>query len=157
MSHAKGNETVFVVSLVNHIEDMGVKCFKNCLLQTNQFSTRYVLTKVLRDYNDHVKQLKTEMNDFKNTVIYKRQIIDLMKRDIPATIINKYDLNNLNFVEANKIAIDLTEQYIHLYQSINAIETTAEVKALTELILAKKYVYLESLKSEYERLLADKF
>ena len=152
MSGNKDDTNISFDRLVNKIEEMGIQYFRDCILKTNQYSTRYILQKVLQDHSAHVERIKSDISAYENLVISEKQVKLLFNRSAFDTFVDKYDVENLNFVEATELAIKLTEHFMDLYNKLASLPGEPEIQKASQFILSKKSIYLEILKKEYDRL-----
>ena len=104
--------------LLLKIEEQGLKFYRDCIQKTNQFSTKYVLQKVLRVHQDHVEDLKLDIQNLSSDKVDNKLISDLDEAISPEELCNDFDFATLTFREATKLAIKFAENDIQIYESM---------------------------------------
>jgi hypothetical protein len=138
------------------LEDRGLQFYRDCMRITNQFSTKYILGKVLKRQQAHVKRLKSEIFHLRDNVDLTIDINvdidvdidDFLKCKLP----QEFDREHLNFVEATKLALRMSDYYLEMYRRLFQNSTDIEKQNLLKCVIEKKNEYTEQLKKEYERL-----
>ena len=134
------------------LEDRGLQFYSDCLRITNQFSTKYILENVLKRQTAHVKSLKSEIFQMQDSVELTIDIdVDLnnfLKNILP----QEFDREHLNFVEATKLALRMSDYYLEMYRRLYQNSTDIEKQNLLKCVIEKKSEFTEQLKKEYERL-----
>jgi rubrerythrin len=133
-------------------EEQGLKFYRDCIQKTNQFSTKYVLQKVLRVHQDHVEDLKMEIQNLSADKIDTAMVSELDEAISNADIRNEFDFATLTFREATRLAIQLAENDIWFYENLLEKKLNNPSKKAIERILYKKSTHVMQLRSEYERL-----
>ena len=142
---------ILVGDLLLKKEEQGLKFYRDCILRTNQFSTKYVLQKVLRVHQDHVEDLKLEIKNLSEDTLDSNLISELDKDSI-REICSEFDFDTLTFREATRLAIKLSENDISFYEKLLDTDLNKPSQKAIERILYKKSTYVMQLKNEYERL-----
>jgi len=138
--------------IINKIESQGTQFYRHCLEKSNQFSAKFILNKRLKEYQQHVSELWTEIEDL------QVELPDLSDEILPEPEIifnrleNEFEVENLNFVEATKLAIRMMQESIHYYKLILKSNNSTQWDEIINRILSTKQKYLNLLDSEYERL-----
>ena len=143
---------ILVGDLLRRKEELGLKFYRDCIQRTNQFSTKYILQKVLRVHQDHVEDLKLELQNLSEDKV-ESSLVSGIEKGVSSTDLSKeFDLATLTFREATRLAIRFAENDIIFYENLldNNLDNSS-TKAI-ERILYKKSTYVMQLKSEYERL-----
>ena len=143
---------ILVGDLLRKKEELGLKFYRDCIQRTNQFSTKYVLQKVLRVHQDHVEDLKLELQNLSEDKV-ESSLVSGIEKGVSSTDLSKeFDFATLTFREATRLAIRFAENDIIFYENLldNNLDNSS-TKAI-ERILYKKSTYVMQLKSEYERL-----
>jgi rubrerythrin len=143
---------ILVGDLLLKKEEQGLKFYRDCIQKTNQFSTKYVLQKVLRVHLDHVEDLKLEIQNLSGDTVESKLISDLDSAISSAELCNEFDFATLTFREATKLAIKIAEYDIQFYESLLDKKLDNPSKKAIERILYKKSTYVMQLKSEYQRM-----
>jgi len=146
---------ILVGDLLLKKEELGLKFYRDCIQQTNQFSTKYVLQKVLRVHQDHVEDLKLELQNLSEEKIDSNLISDLEKGITSKDLSEEFELSTLTFREATRLAIRFAENDIRFYEKILEKDLDNPSKKAVERIIYKKSTYVMQLKNEYERLKHD--
>jgi rubrerythrin len=143
---------VLVGDLLLKKEEQGLKFYRDCIQKTNQFSTKYVLQKVLRVHQDHVEDLKLDIQNLSGDKLDSKLIAELDDSVSQAELCSKFDFATLTFREATKLAIKFAENDIQFYEGLLDRKLDNPSKRAIERILYKKSTYVMQLKNEYERL-----
>ena len=147
---------ILVGDLLRNKEELGLKFYRDCIQKTNQFSTKYVLQKVLRVHQDHVEDLKLDLNHLTEDKINGRLVSEIEKEISQTDLSLEFDLATLTFREATRLAIRFAENDIKFYEKLLEKDlNNSSIKAIDR-VLYKKSTYVMQLKSEYERLKHDK-
>jgi hypothetical protein len=136
-------------------ETEGLKFYRECIQKTNQFSTKYVLQKVLRVHQDHIEDLKVDIQNLTSDKLNKDLITEIDNSLSHEDVGNEFDFATLTFREATKLAIKFSENDIRFYEYLLTKDLEKPTKKAIERILYKKSTYVMQLKSEYERLKED--
>jgi rubrerythrin len=143
---------IFVGDLLLKKEEDGLKFYRDCIEKTNQFSTKYVLQKVMRVHQDHVEDLKEDIQTLSEDKIKSGLITELYNTLSREDLSKEFDLATLTFREATKMAIKISENEIRFYENLLEKGLDKPSKKAIERILYKKSTYLMQLKNEYKRL-----
>jgi len=148
MEHAVISLSEISRSLETHI----IEYYKVCLLKTNQFSTKYILQKLIEYHKTHTKDLKSNLVGDTGKYFqadlpdkYRQQFINSRK-------INSFDIENLNFVEATKLAIVLLNFQIEFYSQLAEDSDSESLRDRLEKIIELKNNYIRDLETEFDRL-----
>jgi len=143
---------ITVGELLRKKEELGLRFFKNCIQRTNQFSTKYVLQKVLRAHQDHVEELNQELQKLSEEMADDNLVSEIEKVVSAKDLSDEFDLATLTFREATRLAMRFAENDIIFYEKLlKKIPDSSSAKSI-ERVLYKKSTYVLKLKSEYERL-----
>ena len=99
-------------------EEQGLKFYRECIQKTNQFSTKYVLQKVLRVHQDHVEDLKLDIQNLSGDKIETSLISELEDFADNAELCGEFDFATLTFREATQLAIKISENDIRFYENL---------------------------------------
>ena len=137
-------------------EELGLKFYRDCIQKTNQFSTKYVLEKVLRDHQKHVEDLKLDLQNLTDDKI-ESDLVTAIEKELPSrNFSDEFDFATLTFREATKLAIRFAENDIVFYENLLEKDLDESSKKTIQRVLYKKSTYMMQLKSEYERLITKK-
>jgi rubrerythrin len=143
---------ILVGDLLLKKEEKGLKFYRDCIQKTNQFSTKYVLQKVLRVHQDHVEDLKLEIQNLSGDKVDPNLVSNLDKVVSNEDLCNEFDFATLTFREATRLAIRLAENDIQFYENLLEKDLDSPSRKAIERILYKKSTYVMQLKNEYQRL-----
>ena len=143
---------ILVGDLLRNKEELGLKFYRDCIRKTNQFSTKYVLQKVLRVHQDHVEDLKLDLQNISEDKVDSNLVSELEKGVSSAELCEEFDFATLTFTEATRLAIRFAENDIRFYENFLEKDLDNPSRQAIERILYKKSTYVMQLKSEYERL-----
>jgi len=138
--------------LLRRKEELGLKFYQDCIQKTNQFSTKYILQKVLRVHQDHVEDLKLDLQNLTGDKVENNLVSDIERELSSINLSNEFDFSTLTFREATKLAIRFAENDILFYNKLLEKEFDSASVKVIQRILNKKSTYLMQLKSEYQRL-----
>ena len=143
---------ITVKTFVERVESFSIDFYKKCLLETNQFSTKYVLQNVIKEHSAHSQEVVSAAAAFRDEKVNGRHLQDIMQDFIGNHVDSEFELDNLNFVEATHLTIVLMEYVISIYQKLMAYELSkSSIETLNSIFTLKKE-YLKSLTDEYEKL-----
>jgi len=142
-----------MANLLQIKEEQGLRFYKDCIHKTNQFSTKYILQKFLREHQDHIEKLKNELQDTAEKSLAKQFLKQLAKSDPPQELCKEYDLSTLTLVEATKLAIRLAENDIDFYGHLLEQKLKIVSRQALEKIISEKASFVKQLKSEYNKIL----
>ena len=131
---------------------MGLEFFKECINKTNQFSAQYVLNKLLRNYTDHVNELKQAVQKIPVEEINQELVNDLEEKFSFNDLCIEFDLSTLTFLEAAKIVIRMAERDLDFYRYFIEGKFNKSTQMALKRIVTRKTAYVASLKNEYARL-----
>ena len=152
MKVAVMSSEIAIHEFVERLEKFSLDIYKQCLMSTNQFSAKFILQKVIKDHAVHTEQvfqITGELSEDKvDSIILNGIKEDFTKKNIETD----FDLQILNFVEANNLAVKLMEYVIEKYDQVLKYDMSSASKEKLNLILEKKNQRIEYLKSEYEKV-----
>jgi rubrerythrin len=144
--------TISLQALSTAIESHAIGFYKTCLLKTNQFSTKYVLQRMIEHHKKHVQQLGSALT-FDNENVLNAGLIEAYHQNFDAAgMLSDADIENLNFVEATKLAIGLIKFQIEFYRRLHSQQEDPDLAKNIEAILAVKADYIRDLETESDRL-----
>ena len=134
------------------IESRCIEFYKTCVLKTNQFSTKYILQKLIEQHKKHIKKLDLEFSFEGEEPLNSGHLENYTMQFSKAWQISAFDIENLNFVEATKLAISLINFQIDFYRQLTEEISGPEFQEIIEKIIVFKTDYIKELESEFERL-----
>ena len=147
---------ILVRELLRNKEELGLKFYRDCIQKTNQFSTKYILQKVLRVHQDHVEDLKLDLHHLSEDKVDGRLVSEIEKEISQTNLALEFDLATLTFREATRLALRIAENDIKFYEKLLEKDLhKSSVKAIDRVLYIKS-AYVMQLKSEYERLKHEK-
>ncbi len=141
-----------ISDVIQKKEEMGLKFFRECINKTNQFSAQYILNKLLRNYTDHVNELKQAVQEIPIEEVNQKLVTDLEERFSFKDLCMEFDLSTLTFIEAAKIVIRMAERDIDFYKYFIEGEFNQPTQQALKRIVVQKTAYMDRLKDEYARL-----
>lgn len=138
------------------IETTSIEFYKTCILKTRQFSTKYILQKLIEQHKKHMSELDAHLVDSGSPTVKTSDLESYLSSFQKTGSIKIRDMENLNFVEATNLAIVLASFQLDFYRNLaEEMKGSPDLKDL-DIILDLKSKYLDELKSELERLSYDK-
>ncbi len=148
---SKTEKLIPVKEFVRRLEEFSVDFYKKCLTKTNQFSTKYILQQAITSHQNHNKDIILSLELLGEEEVNTRHLEDIMDNFSRNHVAGKFELENLNFVEATHLAILLMEYVIDKYNILMKCKLSAETKISLNNIYQNKQNRLEALKKEYEK------
>lgn len=148
---SKFEKQITISAFVRQLEEFNVDFYKNCLLKTNQFSTKFILQQVIQDHQKYKKDIIPDIEGFGEEQVessYLENIFEDFRRNY---VENQFELESLNFVEATELAVILIEYVIKKYEILLKYPLSSNSKKSLDVIFKKKQNQLEMLKKEYEK------
>ena len=134
------------------IESYSIEYYKSCILKTNQFSTKYILQKLIESHKRHQLKIEAVLENDNDFSVEVRLLEEFRQNFNPAGIFGSVNVENLNFVEAAKLGIGLINYQIMFYrQIVNDIKDTELRQELEKLVILKTD-HRKDLQAESERL-----
>lgn len=144
---------ITITNFVQNLETFAIDFFKSCLHKTNQYSTIYVLQRLIKENQKHQRTLQPVIKTLGIDQISLQYLVSLRDNFTKKRIESKFELDCLNFVEATNITIIVTEFLLSEYQKlIGNASISSESKTALEQICQYKEKYLQLLRSENEKL-----
>jgi hypothetical protein len=148
---SKTEKFIPVKEFVRRLEEFSVDFYKNCLLKTNQYSTKYILQQAIKSQQNHNKDIILSPDLPGEEEVDTRHLENIMDNFSRNYVDDNFELDNLNFVEATHLAILLMEYVIAKYQILMKCKLSGEtIKSLND-IYQMKQNQLETMKKEYEK------
>jgi hypothetical protein len=147
----KIDKPITISAFVSRLEEFNIDFYKNCLLKTNQFSTKFILNQVIQEHQKYKKDIIPDIDGLGEEQVDSRfleNIIEDFKRDY---VENQFELESLNFVEATELAVILIEYVIKKYEILLKYPLSPASKKSLDVIFQKKQNQLDMLKKEYEK------
>jgi len=152
MSKLKTDNNCSLNDVIIQIESGAIKLYKNLLIKSNQFSTQYIIQKVLKDYVKHFKQIQKVVESHKS----ENPVLLTYENHSPESLLKDFDGDEdhsmLNFLEASKYSITILKNQISRYNKLKEILSDNSDQQLLDNICVLKNEYLNILENEYERL-----
>jgi hypothetical protein len=137
------------------LENTGNEILKNCIKRNTQFSTKFIVQKILAQNEKQFKILSRDPNLTEKPLLPKQWITRQNWNAIQEELKKNFDLENLNFIEANHLAVRLNEYMIEIYRSIQVKTSSTAAKKVFKAMIAQKIQTNLKLKKEYRRLSAE--
>ena len=99
-----------------------------------------------------MKHLKQYLEGLGKEVIDTKRFVNVSFEENIKNYEEKYDPENLTFVEATKLAGCVVEKYIEIYENILNENVSSAWRQAIERILENKRMYLQKIHSEHKRL-----
>ena len=148
---SKNEKLITISAFVRQLEEFNVDFYKNCLLKTNQFSTKFILQQVIQDHLKYKKDIIPDMDGLGDEQVESRYLENIIEDFRRNYVENRFELESLNFVEATELAVILIEYVIKKYEILLKYSLSSASKKSLDVIFQKKQNQLEMLKKEYEK------
>jgi hypothetical protein len=148
---SKLDKLITISAFVRQLEEFNVDFYKNCLLKTNQFSTKFILQQVIQDHQKYKKDIIPDIDGLGEEQVESRYLENIIEDFRRNYVENKFELESLNFVEATELAVILIEYVIKKYEILLKYPLSSASKKSLDVIFQKKQNQLEMLKKEYEK------
>ena len=148
---SKKDKPITISAFVRQLEEFNVDFYKNCLLKTNQFSTKFILQQVIKDHQKYKKDIIPDMDGLGDEQVESRYLENIIEDFTRNYVENQFELESLNFVEATELAVILIEYVIKKYEILLKYSLSSASKKSLDVIFQKKQNQLEMLKKEYEK------
>jgi hypothetical protein len=148
---SKLDKLITISAFVRQLEEFNVDFYKNCLLKTNQFSTKFILQQVIQDHLKYKKDIIPDIDGLGEEQVESRYLENIIEDFRRNYVENKFELESLNFVEATELAVILIEYVIKKYEILLKYPLSSASKKSLDVIFQKKQNQLEMLKKEYEK------
>ena len=148
---AKLDKSITISAFVRQLEEFNVDFYKNCLLKTNQFSTKFILQQVIQDHQKYKKDIIPDIDGLGEEQVESRYLENIIEDFRRNYVENQFELESLNFVEATELAVILIEYAIKKYDILLKYPLSSASKKSLDVIFQKKQNQLEMLKKEYEK------
>ena len=145
-------KNIRIIEFINNVEKFSVEFYKKCLLETNQFSTKYVLQNVIKNQMEQSQKVVDLAKDVNDEQVRGNNLREMIQDFSNKYVKSEYELDNLNFVEATHLSIFLTEYVIGIYQKIITGDLSVKTSDTLNSIVRMKQEYLQNLNIEYEKL-----
>jgi hypothetical protein len=129
-------------------EREGIKFFTRCLQRTNQFSTKYILQKVLLFQKEYLAAIEQDLRHLDSAL--PGEFISL--EDTFANSETLYDLDTLNFLEATKMAIRIAERQWAVYKKYRSRESDTALQEIFSRLIEQKKRYINTIKKKFDNL-----
>ena len=141
--------------LVVRCEKSGLQFYRDCMRITNQFSTKYILEKVIQKQRKHVTRLLADIGNVYDSVAEAAALEKKLQIFLQKELVREFDRENLNFVEVTKLAIRMTSFYRDMYMHLKENESLKNLHPVIDHIIESKSMFINQLTSELERLSYD--
>ena len=142
---------ISIGAFVRELEEFNIDFYKNCLLKTNQYSTKFILQQVIQDHQKYKKEIMPEIDGLGEEQIESRYLENISEDFKRKYVENQFELESLNFVEATELAVILIEFVIQKYELLLKYPLSSASKNSLDVIFQRKQNQLEMLKKEYEK------
>lgn len=148
---SKTAKTITISAFVRQLEEFNVDFYKNCLLKTNQFSTKFILQQVIQDHQKYKKDIIPDIDGLGEEQVESSHLENIIEDFRRNNVENQFEQESLNFVEATELAVILIEYVIKKYEILLKYSLSSASKKSLDVIFQKKQNQLEMLKKEYEK------
>ncbi len=148
MDHAM----ISLSELSQSAESHFIEYYKACLLKTNQFSTKYILQKLIEYHKKHTEDLSSKLASDTGKYFPSDLTEKYHQQFSNSGAVNSFDIENLNFVEATKLAVVLANFQIDFYNQLAQDPDCESSRGRLEIIIELKKNYIKDLEAEFERL-----
>ena len=146
------NSQMEISQILQKNEEYGLHFYRDCINKTNQYSTKYILQKFIRDLQDHLAVLKEEFSSISDDPILSSNSLYSDPRDSLREVGKSFNISTLTLLEAIRLAIQITEHNIKNYQQLLNNDLNLKSRQAIGKIVRKKTAYKEHLQTEYNRL-----
>jgi hypothetical protein len=133
-------------------EENGLHFYRDCINKTNQYSTKYILQRFIRDLQDQLAILREEFASISDESILNRDLLPAEYSDSLRKVGKSFNISTLTLLEAIRLAIQITEQNINNYRQLLDNDMNVKSRRALGRIVRKKTAYKEHLQTEYDRL-----
>ena len=130
------------------LENASINFFNRCLRKTNQYSTKFILQKVIRIQKKYISELKFDFQQLDAAITDKFHASE----DLYADLETLFDLCTLTFLEATKISLRIAERQCSVYDKLLSNETNTFSQELLLQIIDTKKRHIKALKEEFDHL-----
>ncbi len=146
------NRVISLYEVSRSIESHCIDFYKACVLKTNQFSTKYILQKMIEHHKKHLGIIKTNLSNEHEKIFAPDLLENYQQHFSNSESINSFDIVNLNFVEVTKLAIGLINLQIDFYRQMAEDLEEVSTKKSIDNIIELKTNYIRNLETEFDRL-----
>ena len=140
---------------ISRLENNGNAILKDCIRQNTQFSTKFIMQRIIAQNENRLRILQQDKTIIAKPLLPEDWIVQQNWAQIRSELKSSFDLENLNFLEANQLAVRLNEYMIGIYQAIQLKSTNAAVKKVFSSIIRRISSTNTKLKKEHLRLSAE--
>jgi hypothetical protein len=155
MARTKESKKVPLIEFISSIEDNGQAILKNFVDKNTQFSTKFIIYKFLAQNEKQLKIIQTDKSVTQKPILPEHWLSGHNWGKIRMDLEKEFDAENLNFIEANQLAVRMNEYMIGIYQSTVLKTSSLVVKKVLTRVINKKISLNSKLKIEYARLRAE--
>jgi rubrerythrin len=138
------------------IESTSIEFYKTCILKCRQFSTKYILQKMMEHHKKHMSELEALLVDNGPPAIKASDLESYRSSFRRTGSVKTNDREHFNFVDATTLAITLASFQLDFYRNLEKELKGSPGSKDLDKILDLKIKYLDELKSELDRLSYDK-
>lgn len=146
------NNQLAIQEYVGRLEKFCRAFFKKCEIQTNQYSTKFILQKIVEEYSERMDEVSHLVESLGDEPVDVQNLSQAFAGFEKKYLHDNEDLENLNFVEAKNLAIKTMEFVINQYRQLIEMVASPESGKIISEIIESKNRHLKSLKSEYEKV-----
>lgn len=141
------------MQVIAHLEQTVTDLLIKCAHRTTQFSTKFVVQKMISTSGKQMKDLRKNKSGNPDKLLLPVQwIADQKIEEHLNKLVKPFDMENLNFIEATNLGIILNEYLLACYRSIERRASSAELKKIIRLFITLKTAYVAELKKDHVRL-----
>jgi len=140
---------------ISRLENIANNILKECIRMNTQFSTKFIMQRIIAQNENRLRILQQDKTIIAKPLLPEDWIVQQNWAQIRSELKSSFDLENLNFLEANQLAVRLNEYMIGIYQAIQLKSTNAAVKKVFSSIIRRISSTNTKLKKEHLRLSAE--
>jgi len=138
----------FIAATEHHAQTI----LKNFVEKNTQFSTKFIVHKFLSQNEKELKMIRADKSITEKPLVPEQWIAEQDWINIRQDFESKFDLENLNFIEATQLAVRMNEYLMNIYRAAELKTSSVPVKRALSKVRAKKSSANLKLKMDYTRL-----
>jgi hypothetical protein len=138
----------FIAATEHHAQTI----LKNFVEKNTQFSTKFIVHKFLSQNEKQLKIIQADKSITEKPLVPEQWLAEQDWINIRQAVEAKFDLENLNFIEATQLAVHMNEYLMNLYRAAELKTSSVLLKRVLSKVIAKKSSANLKLKMDYTRL-----